>query len=118
MGAAWSTTEALPKISTAPPTTFACLLKRETRTAQIISRSAPSTAAALSRTLNWPPIIHPEAKGNCACCLRLLGQWEPPNRSSETVSHPPSADHLYEIFRDIRKSAADDDARLLGNQLQ
>jgi serine/threonine protein kinase len=32
---------------------------------------------------------HPEAKLNRARTLRLLGQWEPPDRSSEAVSHSP-----------------------------
>jgi serine/threonine protein kinase len=63
---------------------------------------------------------HPEAKLNHARCLRLLGRWEPPDRSSDSVSHPPSPDCLSEIFRDFCQSpaprAAGDDARLL-NQL-
>jgi TPR repeat protein len=63
---------------------------------------------------------HPEAKLNRARCLRLLGRWDPPDRSSETVSHPPSADHLGEIFRDLRETAEplDDEARRLANQLK
>jgi TPR repeat protein len=40
---------------------------------------------------------HPEAKLNHARCMRLLGRWEPPDRSAETVSHSPSADN----FRDF-----------------
>jgi TPR repeat protein len=41
---------------------------------------------------------HSEAKLNHNRCLRLLGGWEPSNRSSEIVSHPPPLDCLSEIF--------------------
>jgi TPR repeat protein len=41
---------------------------------------------------------HPEAKLNCARCMHLLGRWEPPDRSSDAASHPPSADRLAEVF--------------------
>jgi TPR repeat protein len=59
---------------------------------------------------------HPEAKLNCARCLRLLGRWEPPDRFSNSISHPPSRHHLSEIFGDIRQSPvplADDERQLV-----
>jgi TPR repeat protein len=43
---------------------------------------------------------HSEAELNHNRCLRLLGEWEPPDRSSEIVSRPPSVDRLSELFRD------------------
>jgi TPR repeat protein len=42
---------------------------------------------------------HSEGETNCARCLPLLGRWKPPDRSSETVSHPPSPDRFAEFFR-------------------
>jgi TPR repeat protein len=47
---------------------------------------------------------HPEAKLNRARCLRLLDRWEPPDRSSESLSNPPSPNHLFELFRDLREN--------------
>jgi hypothetical protein len=41
---------------------------------------------------------HSEAKLNHNPCLRLLSGWEPPDRSSETISHPPSLDCLSNLF--------------------
>jgi TPR repeat protein/serine/threonine protein kinase len=63
---------------------------------------------------------HPEAKLNYARCLRLLGRWEPPDRSSDSVSHPPSADRLCGLFRDFLQSPApaDSDERRLFLSLQ
>jgi TPR repeat protein len=61
---------------------------------------------------------HPEAKVNYARCLRLLGRWEPPDRSFETVSHPPSPDRLTELFRPFLENPEpldDDDRQLLGS---
>jgi serine/threonine protein kinase len=58
---------------------------------------------------------HPDAKANHARCLRLLGQWEPPDRSSRCVSHSPSADRLCGIFRDFLRNPeplAPDERRL------
>jgi hypothetical protein len=56
-----------------------------------------------------------EGETNRARCRRLLGRWTPPDRSCETVSHPPSPDHLSEFFRDFRQSqnprTMDDDER-------
>jgi serine/threonine protein kinase len=52
--------------------------------------------------------------------MRLLGRWEPPDRSSESVSHPPSADRLTEIFRPFLENPGplDDDGRRLLSSLQ
>jgi TPR repeat protein len=63
---------------------------------------------------------HSEAKLNRARCMRLLGQWEPPDRSSESVSHPPSPDRLSEIFRSFLQNPEplDDDGRRLLSSLQ
>jgi hypothetical protein len=61
---------------------------------------------------------HSEAKLNHLRCLRLLGQWEPLDRSSEIVSHSPSVDRLSEIFRDFLqnpKPLNDDERRLLSS---
>jgi hypothetical protein len=44
---------------------------------------------------------HLEAEINHRRCLRLLGQWQRPDRSSDSVSHPPSLDRLSDIFRDF-----------------
>jgi TPR repeat protein len=41
---------------------------------------------------------HSEAKLNYNRCLRLLDQWESPDRSSEIVSHSPSFQYLSDIF--------------------
>jgi TPR repeat protein len=63
---------------------------------------------------------HSEAKLNRARCMRLLGQWKPPDRSSESVSHPPSPDRLSEIFRPFLQNPGplDDDGRQLLSSLQ
>lgn len=44
---------------------------------------------------------HPEAGVNRERCLRLLDKWELPNRSSESPSYSRSADHLFELSRDV-----------------
>jgi TPR repeat protein len=56
---------------------------------------------------------HSEANLNFSRCLRLLGQWEPPDRSSEQVSNPPSVDRLSHMFTDLFKSreGKDDEER-------
>jgi TPR repeat protein len=46
---------------------------------------------------------HSEAKINHRRCLRLLDRWEPPDRSSDAVSHSPSLDPLADIFSDCLK---------------
>jgi TPR repeat protein len=59
---------------------------------------------------------HREAKVNLARCMRLLGRWNPPDRSSDSVSHSPSPDRLSEIFRPFLESPAPldcDERRLL-----
>jgi serine/threonine protein kinase len=58
---------------------------------------------------------HPEAKLNHARCLRLLGRWQPPDRSSKPVSHPTSLDRLSEMFRGFldNPDPQDSDARRL-----
>jgi hypothetical protein len=65
---------------------------------------------------------HSEATLNYNRCLRLLGQWEPPDRSCEVVSHSPSFDCLCNIFRDFLDNAEsqrlDDDERLLLNSFE
>jgi hypothetical protein len=63
---------------------------------------------------------HPDAKFNRARCMRLLGQWEPPDCSSDAVSHPPSPDRLAEIFRPFLQNPGplDDDERLLPSSLR
>jgi hypothetical protein len=63
---------------------------------------------------------HFEAKLNHSRCLRLLGQWEPPNRSSEIVSHPPSLEYLSDIFHDFLKdpNPLNDDSRRLLNSFE
>jgi hypothetical protein len=43
---------------------------------------------------------HPEAQLNHARCLRLLGRWQPPDRSSEFASTCPSPARLTELFRE------------------
>jgi hypothetical protein len=61
---------------------------------------------------------HSEAKLNHKRCLRLLGSWEPPDRSSDIVSHPPSVDFLCKLFGDFLenpKPLDDDDRRLLSS---
>jgi hypothetical protein len=42
---------------------------------------------------------HPEVKVNSTRCLRLLGRWESPDRSFETVAHSPARDRFAEFFR-------------------
>jgi TPR repeat protein len=63
---------------------------------------------------------HSEAKLNYNRCLRLLGEWEPSDRSSEIVSHPPSFDHLSHIFRDFlnHPELLDADGRRLFNSFE
>jgi hypothetical protein len=63
---------------------------------------------------------HSEAKQNYKRCLRLLGQWEVPDRSWEIVSHPPSVDHLFNIFHNFRQNPdrLDDDQRRLLNSFE
>jgi TPR repeat protein len=58
---------------------------------------------------------HLEAKLNCDRCLHLLGSWEPPDRSSDFVSHPPSVDFLRKLFGDFldNPEPLDDDRRQL-----
>jgi TPR repeat protein len=59
---------------------------------------------------------HSEAKLNYNRCLRLLDQWEPPDRSSDAVSHPPSVDHLLDLFSTFLKNPEpldDDECQLL-----
>jgi serine/threonine protein kinase len=58
---------------------------------------------------------HSEAKLNHNRCLRLLGQWEASDRSSETISHPPSLDCLSNLFRGFLENPEplDDDGRWL-----
>jgi TPR repeat protein len=55
---------------------------------------------------------HPDGAANRARCLRLLGRWEPPDRSSDSVSHS-APDRLCEIFRDLcdGPGPTDDDGR-------
>jgi hypothetical protein len=46
---------------------------------------------------------HPEGKLNYQRCLRLLGRWEVPDRSSDVSAHPPSHDDLAHQFIDCPK---------------
>jgi TPR repeat protein len=46
---------------------------------------------------------HSEAKLNHKRCLRLLSKWEPPDRSSDAISHPPNPNHLSAIIHDLLK---------------
>jgi serine/threonine protein kinase len=61
-----------------------------------------------------------EAKLNHSRCLRLLGQYEPSDRSSEIVSHPPSLDRLSNLFRGFLENPEplDDDGRRLLNSFE
>jgi TPR repeat protein len=63
---------------------------------------------------------HSEAKFNHRRCLRLLGRWEPSDRSSDAVSHPPSVDRLTHIFRDFlqKPEPLDNDCRRLLNSFE
>jgi TPR repeat protein len=63
---------------------------------------------------------HPEAKLNRARCMRLLGRWDPLDRSSESVSHSPSPDCLTEVFRPFLENPRPlyDDGRRLLRSLQ
>jgi hypothetical protein len=63
---------------------------------------------------------HSEAKLNHDRCLRLLGQWKPPDRSSEVVSHPQPVERLSHIFRDFLNNPEplDDDGRRLLNSFE
>jgi serine/threonine protein kinase len=63
---------------------------------------------------------HREAKQNRARWLPLISRWEPPDRSSDSVYHPPSPDRLTEIFRDFRESPRriDGDERRLLRELE
>jgi hypothetical protein len=46
---------------------------------------------------------HPEGDLNYCRCLRLLGRWDPPDRSSQVTVQPPSNDFLTEPFLDCLK---------------
>jgi TPR repeat protein len=46
---------------------------------------------------------HPEGELNYRRCLRLLGRWEVPDRSSDVSAHPPSHDDLAHQFIDCLK---------------
>jgi TPR repeat protein len=63
---------------------------------------------------------HSEAKLNHSRCLRLLGEWEPSDRSSEIVSHPPSLDHFFNLFRGFLENPEplDDDGRRFLNSFE
>jgi hypothetical protein len=63
---------------------------------------------------------HSEAKLNHSRCLCLLGQWESPDHSSEIVSHSPSLDFLFDIFRGFLQNPEplDDDGRRLLSSFQ
>jgi TPR repeat protein len=59
---------------------------------------------------------HSEAKLNYNRCFRLLGEWEPSDRSSEVISHPQTVDCLSDFFRDFLNNPEpldDDGHRLL-----
>jgi TPR repeat protein len=58
---------------------------------------------------------HSEAKLNHSRCLRLLDRWEPSDRSSESISHPPSFEYLSNIFHDFLQNpeSLDEDGRQL-----
>jgi TPR repeat protein len=61
---------------------------------------------------------HSEAKLNHNRCLRLLDRWEPPDLSSEIVSHPPSLDRLFNLFSGLIENPEpldDDNVRLLNS---
>jgi hypothetical protein len=63
---------------------------------------------------------HSEAKLNHNRSLRLLGKWETPDRSFESVSHPSSVDCLSRIFSDFLKNPEplNDDCRRLLNSFE
>jgi TPR repeat protein len=46
---------------------------------------------------------HPEGRLNYCHCLRLLGRWNPPDRSSQVTVQPPSNDFLAGLFFDCLK---------------
>jgi hypothetical protein len=46
---------------------------------------------------------HSEGGLNYRRCLRLLGRWDPPDRSSQVSVHPPSNDWLTNLFLDCLK---------------
>jgi hypothetical protein len=46
---------------------------------------------------------HPEGDLNYRRCLRLLGRWDPPDRSSQVTVQPPPDDHLADPFIDCLK---------------
>jgi TPR repeat protein len=41
---------------------------------------------------------HPEGALNYGCCLRLLGRWKVPDRSSDFCANPPSGDSFAHDF--------------------
>jgi TPR repeat protein len=47
--------------------------------------------------------LHPEADLNYRRCLRLLGRWEVPNRSSDVSANPLSNHQLASLFIDCLK---------------